>query len=124
MNPMVGIDVAKNSVVVAVCGTREQVVAPPWQVANDADTLHTTLQQLQQQHGSGLGVCCESTSYYHYTLVRACTQLGIPCLVLNPIVTKQATKATIRGKKTDPSDAVLIARLGLRGEGCADGAGG
>jgi transposase len=39
------------------------------------------------------------------------------CLIFNPIITKQQVRATIRGKKTDRTDATMIARLGLRGEG-------
>lgn len=84
---VVGFDVAKKSLVGAILG-------------ND-----------------GLVICCESTGYSHYPLLRAAAALKLSCRVLNPILTKQAMKATVRGKKTDRSDAVLIARLGLRGEG-------
>jgi transposase len=41
----------------------------------------------------------------------------MPCLIYNPILTKSAIKGTVRGKKTDRTDAVIIARMGLRGEG-------
>jgi transposase len=59
----------------------------------------------------------ESTGCYHYPLLDATAALSIPCIVYNPIITKQQIKASVRGKKTDRTDATMIARLGLRGEG-------
>jgi len=41
----------------------------------------------------------------------------IPFYLLNPIVTKQFTKATVRKKKTDLTDAHVIAKCILQGEG-------
>lgn len=70
-------------------------------------------------HYPGDSVTCvvESTGTYHYPLLEACHLLAVPCIVYNPLLTKQQIKATIRGKKTDRTDATMIARLGLRGEG-------
>jgi transposase len=59
----------------------------------------------------------EATGCYHHSLLDVAEALDIPCKVYNPILTKQQTKATVRGKKTDRTDALAIARLGLRGEG-------
>lgn len=59
----------------------------------------------------------EDTACYHHPLLEACELIGIPCRVYNPILTKQGIKSSVRGKKTDKTDAILIARMGLRGEG-------
>lgn len=59
----------------------------------------------------------EATGRYHYPLLAAALAVGVPIRVYNPLLTKQAITASIRGKKTDRTDALLIARLGLRGEG-------
>lgn len=59
----------------------------------------------------------EATGRYHYSLLDAAVAVGMPCLVYNPLLTKQGIKASVRGKKTDRTDATVIARLGLRGEG-------
>lgn len=124
MKVMVGFDVAKNTVVGAVVDSSFMIRRQPELLANTESVLREWLRAVRQAltndtavSSTVLSACCESTSYYHYTIVRICAELGIPCVVLNPIVTKQATKATIRGKKTDVSDAILIAKLGLRGEG-------
>lgn len=70
-------------------------------------------------HYPGIDITCvvESTGIYHYALVETAYAVGVPCVVCNPIITKQQVKATIRGKKTDRTDALMVARLGLRGEG-------
>jgi transposase len=59
----------------------------------------------------------ESTGTYHLTLAETSYAIGVPCLVYNPIITKQGIKGSVRNKKTDRTDAALIARMGLRGEG-------
>jgi transposase len=141
-----------------VIGEDYHVIVPPQEVLNTVNAITEWLKEIQtnqtllQASDPGkpfsLSATCESTSYYHHAVVKACSKLGIsaepganttggtnnvkpsasstygninitpiPCRVMNPIVTKQAVKATIRGKKTDAIDAVLIAKLGLRGEG-------
>jgi transposase len=114
---VVGFDVAKKSLVGAVLDSNGAIVLEGCTVENTDEVLQAWLADLKNKTADDLLVACESTSYYHYPLLRAVSTLGIPCRVLNPIMTKQATKATVRGKKTDRSDAVIIARLGLQGEG-------
>ncbi len=87
-------------------------------VPNDISELIVFLLTLQGNYpGDDLRCIVESTSTYHYPLLEACQISGLACRVINPIITKQHIKATIRGAKTDRTDAVAIARLGLRGEG-------
>jgi len=50
-------------------------------------------------------------------LAERCVKRNIPFRLLNPILTKQFTRATIRKKKTDLTDAHIIAKLTLQGEG-------
>lgn len=61
-------------------------------------------------------ICCvvESTSTYHHTVLNATSTLSIHCVLYNPILTKRAIATSIRGKKTDKTDALLIARIPLR----------
>src|SRR5260370_27695611 len=58
----------------------------------------------------------EATGILHLPFADTCYDLGITCLVYNPIKTNQQLKASIRGKQTDRADATLIARVGLIGE--------
>lgn len=59
----------------------------------------------------------EATGTYHLDFADTCVALGIVCRVYNPLITRQQLRATVRGTKTDRTDALMIARLGLRGEG-------
>lgn len=58
----------------------------------------------------------EATGIYHQAFADICVGLGIDCLVYNPIQTNQQLRATIRGKKTDRTDATMVARIGLTGQ--------
>jgi transposase len=60
---------------------------------------------------------CESTGAYHLTLVRTFRKHGYHIKVINPILTKQFPRSTIRKKKTDVSDSFVIATLLAQGEG-------
>jgi transposase len=87
-------------------------------VANDYAPIATALLTITGAHPDAELVCVvEATGCFHLALAETCHQLGIPCRVYNPLLTKQQVKTTVRGKKTDKADALIIARLGLRGEG-------
>jgi transposase len=62
-----------------------------------------------------LGV--ESTGIYHHDLALFFIQKGIEVRELNPIMTKQFIRSTVRKKKTDKSDAKIISLLLAQGEG-------
>jgi len=110
-----GFDVAKDHIDVALvnkAGTAKQ----SWQTQNSVAAITELLNEVHTKHVK-LQAGCEATGYYHLPVVQACVQVGIACYVLNPLLTKQFTKSTVRGRKTDVDDAVSIARLVLRGEG-------
>lgn len=87
-------------------------------VANNETDIATMLLTISGNYpGIGIIAVIESTGCYHYALTETSYAVGMSCLVLNPLVTKQQVRATIRGKKTDRTDATMVARLGLRGEG-------
>lgn len=62
-------------------------------------------------------VGCESTSSYHLALARAAAQHGFAFRVLNPVLTKQFTRATVRKQKTDETDTLVVAKLLAQGNG-------
>jgi len=74
------------------------------------------LQAFQQRY-KHLVVASEATAEYHRTVAMLCLELGITFRLLNPITTKQFTRATVRKKKTDKTDAEVIAHLARQGEG-------
>jgi transposase len=110
-----GFDVAKDHHDVALT-TKSGQLKQRWQIANTEIVVSELLTTIHLAH-SKLTVGCEATGSYQQSLLQACLALGIPCRLLNPLTTKQYTKSTIRGRKTDRDDALSIARLVLRGEG-------
>lgn len=59
----------------------------------------------------------ESTGDYHLKAAQYFLQRGFPVRLLNPILTRHYTRLTIRGTKTDVTDAQLICRLVADGQG-------
>jgi transposase len=52
----------------------------------------------------------EATGVYHGALAEACLDRGIRFRLINPLITKQYTRSTVRKRKTDEDDAVSIGR--------------
>jgi len=60
---------------------------------------------------------CESTGGYHLLVLGVFVKRGFDFKVINPILVKQFTRTTIRKKKTDLIDSLIIAKLLAQGEG-------
>jgi transposase len=86
------------------------------QVANEELAIAELLLAVTGEYPE-LTCVIEPTNRYHMAFAETAYALGITCLMYNPILTRQQIKATVRGRKTDRTDALMIARLGLRGEG-------
>lgn len=110
-----GFDVSKNTLDGALVNRSGQVV-DRYAITNNPKAITELLTTVRSAHPK-LVIGCEATGQYHLVLLRSCLQQRLTLKVLNPIVTKQYVRSTIRGRKTDRDDAVGIARLTLRGEG-------
>lgn len=112
-----GCDVCKSKLDLSLI-TEQGVEQWTASVANETLAIATLLMTLDGHYLDSEIVCVvEATGCYHHPLLEACEAVNVPCRVYNPILTKQGIKDSIRGKKTDKTDALLIARMGLRGEG-------
>jgi len=109
---IIGFDVSKDELV-GVCINKRGEVREKYVVKNDIESINQFLDSVPDK----VTVGCESTSEYHNVLALSCIDHDIPCYVLNPIITKQFTKATVRKRKTDLSDAHVIAKCVLQGQG-------
>jgi len=106
-----GIDVAKDSLVIFNTATKQHR-----SINNTEEGLRTFITEHQikpDEHQVGL----ESTGDYSLLTIRVFVELGFDVYLLNPILTQNAIKRTIRGVKTDATDSELIAELVLKGEG-------
>jgi transposase len=101
----VGIDVAKDQLVVAVHPTQEC-----WETENSKRAFPSLVDRLLAQRPTCIIV--EATGRYHQPLVRALHDAGLPVHVANPRQTRQFAAASGRLAKTDTIDAHLLASYG------------
>jgi transposase len=112
---VIGIDVAKDSLVAARVSSSGRL-KESFEIENKGGVVESCLDELVIKYPHLL-VACEATGDCHTLLAKSCLQRQIPFRLLNPIITKQFTRSTVRKKKTDLSDAWVIAKLALQGEG-------
>jgi transposase len=112
---ILGVDVSKRELV-AVCITRSTTIQASWVIPNTKKAIVAFLTKVRAAYPR-LRIGSEATGEYHNVLAKACLEKNIPFFLLNPIVTKQFTRATVRKRKTDSSDAHVIAKCLLQGEG-------
>jgi transposase len=111
----IGIDVAKDSLV-GVRIDKSYRVKEKFITSNTEEDIEKLLNQVTKKWKK-ITIGSEATGNYHRTLALACLDRNLPYRLLNPIITKQFTRATVRKRKTDLSDAYIIARLVMQKEG-------
>lgn len=103
-SPIVGIDVAKATLEVAVEGE-----ALTTQVPNDLLGRRRLLRQLQQR--TPQVIVLEASGGYEQALLEACWQAALPVVRVNPRAVRDFGRATGRLAKTDAIDARLLVRF-------------
>ena len=101
----VGIDVAKEQLVIAVHPTQAC-----WETTNDQKAYRSIVRRLLALRPTGIIV--EATGRYHQPLARALAEAGLPVVVVNPRQVRQFAGASGRLAKTDAIDAYVLARFG------------
>lgn len=112
---IIAFDVSKRELV-GVRADKNGVVKEDFVLPNTAEDIETFLRNTHEQHPT-LIMGSEATAEYHREVARQACWFGIPFRLINPILTKQYTRATIRKRKTDKTDAAIIAKLIAQGEG-------
>lgn len=112
---IIAFDVGKNELVGVRCdknGTEKETFI----LENKSEVIENFLSGLKKKYPHLL-IGSEATADYHNQLAIKSLEHGFKFRLLNPILTKQFTRATVRKKKTDLSDAIIIAKLLANGEG-------
>jgi len=104
---VIGIDVAKGELVVAVRPSGER-----WTVANDDVGVHTLTERLGRT-GVEL-IVLEATGGYELLCVTALVAVGLPVVVVNPRQVRDFARATGQLAKTDRLDAEVLALFAER----------
>ena len=114
MSTIIGIAVSKKELI-GVRIIRAGKDVQKYQFENTSDAIIAFLTDIAQKH-KHLVIACKSTSYFHQRLALVYIKANIPFRLINPFTTQQFVKVTVRGHKTDMSDALVIAKLALHGE--------
>lgn len=101
----VGIDVSKRSLDIVSLPERQA-----WSVTNDAAGWTELCTQLAADVPTG--IVMEATGSYHVGVMQALAEAGMPAAIINPHWIKMFLQSEGVRKKTDRSDAVLLARYG------------
>jgi transposase len=104
---MVGLDVAKAELVVAVRPSGEQ-----WTVCNDEAGVQALADRLRA--ASPELIVCEATGGYELLAVGALLTAGLPVVVVNPRQVRDFARATGELAKTDRLDAGILALFAER----------
>ncbi len=112
---IIAFDVGKNELV-GVRVNRRAAIQESYAIENSPAAIQLFLDRVREAYPHLL-LASEATAEYHRPLALACLQNQIPFRLVNPLVTKQLTRVTIRKQKTDATDALLIAKAVLAGAG-------
>lgn len=105
--PCIGIDVSKDTLVVAV---HPSGVA--WTADNGPTAIDRLIARLQQEAPAVIVV--EATGGYERAVVAACAAAQLPVAVVNPRQVRAFAQALGRTAKTDAIDAAVLALFGAR----------
>lgn len=81
------------------------------------EALDQWLKQNSQIKPKSCIVSMESTGDYHIKAAKYFLEKGFEVKIINPILTRQYTRATIRGAKTDRKDSKLLCKITREGLG-------
>ena len=109
---VVGIDVSKGKSMVAAMKPGGELVAAPYEVKHsDIELSRFALNVLCMEPDTR--VVMEATGRYHEPVAALLHSEGIFVSVLNPLLIKQSGAGSLRKVKSDPKDALKIAKYGL-----------
>lgn len=108
----VGVDIAKFDHCLGAIDAQGKVVQRPVRFTQDAEGW-SKLAEILRRHGGpeAVTIGCEATGHYWVLLVEELTRLGYAPQVFNPILSSDAGRTTVRGRKTDEDDCLVIAKV-------------
>ncbi len=108
---VLGLDVAKAKIDICFLGSNHSQF---YQIANNSQAISKFSQELKTLGlNATIPFVLESTGSFHLLLATLLKNDGWNVKEINPIITHQYIKHTVRGTKTDTTDAQLLAKIGL-----------
>ena len=119
MNPVVGLDVAKGESQVQAFLDQSKPYGKSFSMKHIKEELDHFLdffKQSEEVTGQMPMVILESTGHYHTPVIQYLEEQGILYILLNPIISYQAKKTSLRKVKTVAIDAYQLCVLYYKGE--------
>jgi len=114
MNPVVGLDVAKGEIEAQVFLDKGKLHGRHFGIVHTTDgfaKFHEVLEGVESLAGVKPTVILVSTGHYHIPVVWFLEEHSYVYLVVNPLISHQAKKFSLRTVKTDVIDAYRLCEL-------------
>jgi transposase len=114
MNPVIGLDISKGKSDGQVFLDKGRPFGNPFCIQHNQDGLKQLLDviaSVQIKAEKAPIVILESTGHYHQAVIQYLEEQGILFLVVNPLISHQAKKSSLRKVKTDAIDAYRLCEL-------------
>ena len=113
----IGVDVSKDKLNAACINIQGEVIFET-EAINNILGFRKILSLLEKHAGSDPHrIGFESTGIYHLKFLKFCLDNRLNAFIINPVLSAQAVRLSVRPRKTDKIDAVLIAQLVMNGKG-------
>ncbi len=108
----IGVDIAKSDHCLGAIDAQGKVVRKPVRFTQDAEGWSQLASILRVLGGpDAVTIGFEATGHYWVLLAEELARMGYAPQVFNPILTADAGRTTVRGRKTDEDDCLAIAKV-------------
>ncbi|MDQ0247076.1 transposase [Bacillus fengqiuensis] len=114
MNPVIGLDVSKGESQVQAFLDKGKPYGKSFSVSHTTEGLDTLLHFLkvvENEAGMKPSVILESTGHYHTPVIQFLEEQNYLYIMVNPLLSYQAKKSSLRKVKTDEIDAFRLGEL-------------
>ncbi|MDP5276197.1 IS110 family transposase [Chengkuizengella axinellae] len=114
MDPVIGLDVAKGESQVQAFLEKKTPYKKSFKFKHNRMGLHDFYlfyQELEQLAGQSPSVIFESTGHYHEPVLQFLEDHGVTYYLVNPVISYEAKKVSLRKVKTDAIDAYHLCEL-------------
>lgn len=114
MNPVIGLDVAKGATEGQTFLDKGMPHGKHFSIIHTTDgfkLFHEILKDVEALADAKPTVILESTGHYHVPVVRFLEENGYVYIIVNPLISHQAKKSSLRKVKTDAIDAYRLCEL-------------
>jgi transposase len=114
MNPVIGLDVAKDESQVQAYLDRKQPYKKSFKVSHTLEglgNLYDFIKEVEDVSGKRPPLVLESTGHYHTPIVQYFEDRGYLIIIVNPLISYRAKSSSLRKVKTDIIDAHHLCEL-------------